>query len=89
MAHGIKTDTHHGSSRDRHRRSQRGCARRRPVFYLGDNVKAGGYRHCSSRSRRTAALAGFFDFSHVFDGPLRYGASTRFETMPSSAIRQT
>ena len=27
--------------------------------------------HSSSRSRRTASLAGFFDLSHVFDGPLR------------------
>jgi hypothetical protein len=27
--------------------------------------------------------------SHVFDGPLRYGASTRFDTMPSSPMRQT
>ena len=35
------------------------------------------------------ALAGFFDLSHVFDGPLRYGASVRFETMPSSPMRQT
>ena len=25
----------------------------------------------SSRSRRTAALAGFFDLSHTFDGPER------------------
>src|SRR5215203_4869462 len=42
----------------------------------------------SSRSRRTAGLSGFFDFSQVFDGPLRYGASNRFETMPSSPSRQ-
>ena len=28
-------------------------------------------RHSSSRSRRTASLRGFLDFSHVFDGPLR------------------
>ena len=27
--------------------------------------------HSSSRSRRTASLAGFFDLSHIFDGPLR------------------
>ena len=33
--------------------------------------------------RRTASLAGFLDFSHVLHGPLRYGASIRFETMPS------
>ena len=33
-------------------------------------------------------MAGFFDLSHVLDGPLRYGASTRFETMPSSPNRQ-
>jgi hypothetical protein len=26
---------------------------------------------------------------HAFDGPLRYGASVRFETMPSSPMRQT
>jgi hypothetical protein len=37
----------------------------------------------SSRSRSTASLAGFFDLSHTFDGPLRYGESSRFETMPS------
>ena len=28
-------------------------------------------RHSSSRSRRTASLAGFIDLTHVFDGPLR------------------
>ena len=48
-------------------------------------VAAGhGYCHSSSLSLRTASLSGFFDLSLVFDGPLRYGASTRFETMPSS-----
>ena len=40
----------------------------------------------SSLSRRTASLCGFFDFNHTFDGPLRYGASIHFETMPSSPI---
>ena len=30
-------------------------------------------RHSSSRSRRTASLAGFFDLSHVFDGPTAIG----------------
>src|SRR5437868_12250052 len=40
------------------------------------------------RSRRTASLKGFFDLSQVFDGPLRYGASIRFETIPSSPMRQ-
>ena len=29
------------------------------------------YRHSSSRSRRTAALSGFFALSHILDGPLR------------------
>ena len=29
------------------------------------------HRQSSSRSRRTASLAGFFDFSHTFDGPPR------------------
>ena len=47
------------------------------------------YRHFSSRSRRTASLAGFFDLGHAFDGPLRYGASTFFDTMPSRPMRQT
>jgi hypothetical protein len=37
----------------------------------------------SSRSRRTAILSGFFDFSQVLDGPLRYGESSRLETIPS------
>jgi len=46
-------------------------------------------RHSSSRSRRTASLSGFFDLNHVFDGPLLYGASTLFETMPSNPMRQT
>jgi hypothetical protein len=30
-----------------------------------------------------------FYLSHVFDGPVRYGASIRFDTMPSSLMRQT
>jgi hypothetical protein len=30
-----------------------------------------GQRHSSSRSRRTASLAGSFDLSHVLDGSLR------------------
>jgi hypothetical protein len=30
-----------------------------------------------------------FDLSHTFDGALRKGASVRFDTMPSSPIRQT
>ena len=38
---------------------------------------------------RTASLSGFFDLSHVFDGPLRYGAFIRFDTKPSSPMRQT
>jgi hypothetical protein len=29
------------------------------------------YRHFSARSRRTAALCGFFALSHTFDRPLR------------------
>jgi hypothetical protein len=36
----------------------------RPVYRCG-------LRHSSSRSRRIAALSGFFDLSHVLDGPLR------------------
>jgi hypothetical protein len=36
----------------------------------------------SSRSRRTASLAGFFDLSQTFDGPPRWGASVRLLTMP-------
>ena len=31
---------------------------------------------------------GFFDLSHVFDGPLLYGESSRFDAMPSSPNRQ-
>ena len=42
------------------------------------------YRQFSSRSRPTAALSGFLHLSHTFDGPLRYGASVRFETTPSN-----
>jgi hypothetical protein len=43
--------------------------------------------HSSSLSHRTASLSGIFDFSHVLQGPLRYGASMRFETMPSRPMR--
>ena len=28
------------------------------------------------------------NFNHVLDGPLRYGASNRFDTMPSKPSRQ-
>ena len=41
------------------------------VQVLVDEGCCEGYRHSSSRSRRTAALAGFLVFSHVVDGPLR------------------
>src|SRR6476659_8477262 len=41
----------------------------------------------SSRSRRAASHSGFFDLSHVFDGPLRYIESSLFETMPSRPRR--
>ena len=36
----------------------------------GDSMKA-GLAPLLSRSRLTASLAGFFDLSHAFDGPLR------------------
>ena len=52
-------------------------------------VSTQGYRHFSSLSRRTAALSGFLHLSHSFEGPLRYGACVRFDTMPSSPMRQT
>lgn len=48
VVHGIKTDFQHRGCRDRHHRSQRGCARRRPVVRL---VNAAGRR---SRSLATA-----------------------------------
>src|SRR5437762_1844092 len=44
--------------------------------------------YSSSRSRRTASLSGFFDLSHVFDRPLRWGASRRFDTIPSTRGRR-
>src|ERR1700730_2458927 len=31
---------------------------------------------------------GFFDFSHVLEGPLRQGASSSFDTTPSRPMRQ-
>ena len=34
-------------------------------------ITGNSYRHSSSRSRRAASLAGFFDWGHAFDGPLR------------------
>ena len=42
----------------------------------------------SSASRRTGSHSGFFDLSQTFDGPLRYGESSRFVTMPSRPKRQ-
>ena len=41
----------------------------------------------SSVSRRTASLSGFLLLSRTFDGPLRYGASARFDRIPSSFIK--
>jgi len=41
------------------------------VLYVLFSIDECGYRHSSSRSRRTASLAGFIDLTHVFDGPLR------------------
>jgi hypothetical protein len=43
----------------------------------------------SSRSRRTAALSGFLDLSHVFDGPLGYGASRRGNRLAPSRHSRT
>jgi hypothetical protein len=40
MAHGIKTAFHHRSGRDRDDRSQRGYTRLRPIFRLGNTMKA-------------------------------------------------
>jgi hypothetical protein len=40
-----------------------------------------------ANSRRLARR--FFDLSHVFDGPMRWGASVRFDTKPSRPMRQT
>ena len=56
-----------------HRTRHRPC---RVAVALNTNRARGRYaarlqRHSSSRSRRTASLAGFLDLSHVFDGPLR------------------
>ena len=51
-----------------------------------------GYRHSSSRSRRTASLAGFFDFSHTFDGPpdrAHPSASTRCLPAPCGRHART
>jgi hypothetical protein len=58
-----------------------------PFHLIGPLLRGNFYLRYSSRSRRTASLAGFFDLSHTLDGPLRYDASTRFETMPSSPMR--
>jgi len=38
---------------------------------------------------RARAGRAFFDLSQAFDDPLRYGESSRFETMPSRPNRQT
>jgi hypothetical protein len=45
----------------------------RPLAVKPASRHADCQRHASSRSRRTASLAGFFDLSHTFDGPLRWG----------------
>jgi hypothetical protein len=69
------------------------CARRGALFGAipvkkspGANLR--GLPQSSSRSRRTASLSGFLDFNQVLQGPLRYGASMRFDTMPSNPKRQ-
>ena len=38
---------------------------------------------------RIASLAGFLVLTHVFERPRRYGASVRFDTIPSSPNPQT
>src|SRR4051812_28533503 len=77
MTHG-KTGSRQQSYQEHPFRSQR-----RPAGLDRLHRLVGCYRHSSSRSRRTAALSGFFVLSHDRDGPLRYGASIRSETMPS------
>jgi hypothetical protein len=44
--------------------------------------------HSASRARIIAGLSGFFTLSQSRDGPDRYGADSRFDTMPSSPILQ-
>jgi hypothetical protein len=82
MAHGLyhKNSTfYRRSSPDCH--PERGTDRQRPVFQLGMMPRARSATPLLLAFRRTAALFGFFDLSQVFDGPLRYGASDRFDTI--------
>ena len=60
---------------------ERGTDPQRPVFHLGMMPRGRSATPLLLAFRRTAALFGFFDLSQVFDGPLRYGASDRFETI--------
>ena len=79
-------DRLHRSNRDWHLCRSGWLPRLPSHFHLGDSMR-GGYRHSSSRSRRTAALTGFFDLSHALEGPERYGASSAPCSFPTFFCR--
>ena len=54
-----------------------------PPVNASPETSAGQVRSAALNTDRAAGAA------HVLDGPLRYGASTRLDTMPSSPNRQT
>ena len=55
VVHGIKTDFQYRGCRDRHHRSQRGCARRRPVVRLVNAGCAGRADHWRQHAGRVIA----------------------------------
>ena len=52
-------------------KAEPGTKRRSYSLTRAAHQRRRGLPHSSSRSRRTASLAGFFDLSHTFDGPPR------------------
>jgi hypothetical protein len=59
------------------------CAHRDGDDQQNSNDELSVHQNVPSSARVAAGALGFLIFSHAFDGPERYGASSFFETMPS------
>jgi hypothetical protein len=68
------------------RRSSEGVSLNRSA--AGAAVHSCDHQNVPSFTRSIAGLFGFLILSQLFDGPLRYGMSRRFDTMPSSPSLQ-
>jgi hypothetical protein len=53
------------------------------IVFRGNEGTATCPHHSAFRARIIAGLSGFFTLSQSRDGPERYGALSRFDTMPS------